>query len=91
MTKRPTKCKHCGRWHGSADLRGVITVLIVLFSFGLALIQLLKGGSVTLIAPWVAAILSSVVSMYFQARGGEVMRDKTNDIKDLVSKGDNRQ
>jgi hypothetical protein len=72
------RCEYCGRKLGK-ELRGLITLLIVLLAFGLAYIQAIKGGSATLIAPWVAGILGSVVSMYFQARGGEVMRRMTRE------------
>lgn len=64
---------------GEPDLRGLITLAIVLLTFGLAYIQALKGGSPTLIAPWVAAILGSTVSMYFQSKGGERMREMTRE------------
>lgn len=61
------------------DLRGLITLAIVFLTFGLAYIQAIKGGSATLIAPWVAAILGSTVSMYFQSKGGERMREMSQE------------
>lgn len=92
--KRPTnRCKHCGRGEGW-EFRGVLALLVVILTFGLAYIQVLRGASDTLIPPWAGVILGSVVSTYFMARGGEVMRDKTNDTKDMMrdlSKGTKRQ
>lgn len=86
MAEHLSKCKHCGRREGW-EVRGVLALLVVLLTFGLAYIQVIKGASETLIPPWAGVILGSVVSTYFMARGGEIMRDKTNDLKDLVSKG----
>ena len=84
MTKKKAagikRCQHCQRTL-ERDFRGLLTLLIVLLAFGLAFIQALKGGSATLIAPWVAGILGSSVSMYFQSKGGERMREMTREDK----------
>lgn len=69
------RCKQCGR---GREFRGFLTILITLLTFGLAYIKTLRGDAET-VAPWVAAILGSVISMYFQAKGGERMREMTRE------------
>jgi len=56
-----------------------LALVIVLLTFGLAYVQVLKGGSETLLPPWAGVILGSVVSTYFMARTGERMRDITRE------------
>lgn len=73
------RCEHCGRG-SDRGFRGLLTVLVVVLAFGLAYVQLIKGGgSETLIPPWVGVILGSVVSMYYQSKGGERMREITRE------------
>jgi hypothetical protein len=72
------KCEQCGRKYDKG-FRGLLTVLVVILSFGLAYVQLLRGGSETLIPPWVGILLGSVVSMYFMGRTGERMREITRE------------
>lgn len=72
------RCEHCGRSYDKG-FRGLLTVLVVILAFGLAYVQLIKGGSETLIPPWVGVILGSVVSMYYQSKGGERMREITRE------------
>jgi hypothetical protein len=72
------RCEQCGRTYDKG-FRGLLTVLVVVLAFGLAYVQLLRGGSETLIPPWVGVILGSVVSMYYQSKGGERMREITRE------------
>jgi hypothetical protein len=72
-----TKCSYCG--HGEYELRGPLAVLIVLLTFGLAYVQVLKGASETLIPPWAGVILGSVVTFYFMSRSAERMRTMTQE------------
>jgi CHASE2 domain-containing sensor protein len=72
------KCEHCGRKYDKG-FRGLLTLLVVVLTFGLAYIQIIKGGSETLIPPWVGVILGSVISMYYQSKGGERMREITHE------------
>lgn len=79
------KCDHCGRKFRPAEFRGLLALIIVVLAFGLAYINALKGGSETLVAPWVAGILGSVISMYYQSKGGERMREITRENAERVN------
>jgi hypothetical protein len=69
------KCTQCGRHWFGYELRGVLAILVVLLTFGLAYVQLLRGEpSETLIPPWANGILSSVLTFYFMSRSAERMR-----------------
>jgi hypothetical protein len=78
MKRKP--CEHCGRKR-EHELRGVLALLVVILTFGLAYIQVIKGGSETLLPPWAGVILGSVVSTYFMTRTGERMREITGEQK----------
>jgi hypothetical protein len=75
---RMNKCEKCGRKFDTG-FRGLITLLIVLLTFGLAYVQVIKGDSETLIPPWVGVILGSVGSTYFMSKTGERMREITHE------------
>lgn len=75
-------CKHCNR---KREFRGVLAVLVVILTFGLAYIQVIKGGSETLLPPWAGVILGSVVSTYFMSRTGERMREITGELAEKKS------
>jgi hypothetical protein len=75
-----TKCSHCGR--RDYELRGPLAVLVVVLTFGLAYIQVLKGASETLIPPWAGVVLGSVVTFYFMGRSAERMRAMSQESKE---------
>jgi hypothetical protein len=76
---RIEKCSHCGR--SDKELRGPLAILVVLLTFGLAYVQVLRGVSETLIPPWAGVILGSVITFYFMGRSAERMRAITQEEK----------
>lgn len=63
------KCKTCGQ---APDLRGALTLLIVLLVFGLAYFELLQGGGrEDLIPPWAAALVASATTGYLMSRSAQ--------------------
>jgi hypothetical protein len=76
---RMKRCEHCGR-KPETEFRGWLALIIVLLTFGLAYIQVIKGGSETLLPPWAGVILGAVVTNYFMSRAGERMREMTQEI-----------
>jgi hypothetical protein len=62
------------------DFRDALVILIVLLTFGIAYLKLLTGtGDETLVPPWAAGINGAALSMYFMSKGGERMREMTNE------------
>lgn len=77
-----SKCENCGH-RTVRDLRGPLTLLVVLFTFALAFARLLLGqASETLIPVWVGQLATGTLSMYFVSKGGERMREMTNQRRD---------
>src|SRR5688500_1637916 len=68
--RRRSACPRCaGRGH---DIRGMLALLGVLLTFGLAFAQLLLGSEDgATIPPWAAAFLTLVTQGYFMTKGAE--------------------
>jgi cobalamin biosynthesis protein CobD/CbiB len=72
-------CAYCNR-RRTEGFRGLLALVVVLLTFGIAYYRLYLGRETeTLVPTWAGVLVGSVVSTYFMARSGEVMRRITQE------------
>ncbi len=71
MARPKGDCPGC-RGQRDRDIRGLLTLLVLLLTFGLAFAQLLLGvEDGATIPPWAAAVLTLVLQGYYMTKGAE--------------------